>query len=554
MKRRFLTALTFVCACCMAVAFILMTGITANVAKADTAPVLSETKIMRSVNNDKMLLATGIKNVEAVYEIGYTITVSEGEVTTLKAENNKYYQSIVSGDVIWTPENIFGDASYEGIIVWEIEFTTGVSYDIKAYAKYGEITDSGIDISNSITVDGTERECAYYTVTLDKDNGEDNVAMVVAAGTSAEFLYAEANIPAKAGMIFDGWYVDDFKVEENATVNSNITLKAKYSLEVGKEGELNNSILSLGKNNPYTINDFEVVLPAADCNYYLFELVFMDSVGDLTIRLTDTANADNYYDIFLKLDNATIKQAGQKAGGVKSEYSAGYGLNYQSYYTNYDNPIAGFVGCIVMYNPTSGTISYNQTTSNAISLDGFSAEKVALTFTSEVDMDLALRYVGDKLNWKETYSTAKESTMASNVLTLFANAPYTYDKVFNAPTVDCNYYTVQFTPSVDSVVTVRIIDASNEANYIDAVVTKVGTTYSLTILDASGNTVGSTDFASLPANNPMVQWNPGSGTFQISGFTVPFSGFAPATYKLQFSSNVDCVLTFNYLGDSRPWL
>lgn len=123
-----------------------------------------------------------------------------------------------------------------------------------------------------------------------------------------------------------------------------------------------------------------------------------------------------------------------------------------------------------------------------------------------------------------------------------------------APTVDCNYYTVQFTPSVDSVVTVRIIDASNEANYIDAVVTKVGTTYSLTILDASGNTVGSTDFASLPANNPMVQWNPGSGTFQISGFTVQFSGFAPTTYKLQFSSNVDCVLTFNYIGDSRPWL
>lgn len=554
MKRRFLTALTFVCACCMAVAFILMTGITANVAKADTAPVLSETKIMRSVNNDKMLLATGIKNVEAVYEIGYAITASEGEVTTLKAEKSRYYQSIVSGDVVWTAENIFGDASYEGIIVWEIEFTTGVSYDIKAYAKYGEITDSGIDISNSITVDGTERECAYYTVTLDKDNGEDSVTVVVTAGTSAEFLYAEANIPAKEGMIFDGWYVGDDKIEATSTISANVALTAKYNPEIVRESELNNSILSLGKNKPYTLKDFEVALPTVDCNYYLFELIFMDSTADLTIRLTDTANADNYYDIFLKVEEGFVQQAGQKAGGTKSEYSSGYGLNYMANYpTNYDNPVAGFMGCVVIYNPTSGTISYTAGR-DIVSLDGFSAEKVTITFTSDANIDLALRYVGDKLNWKETYSTLKESTMASNVLTLYATSPYTYDKVFNSPTTDCNYFAAQFTPNVDCAVTVRIIDASNEANYIDAIITKVGATYSLTIVDASGNTIGSTDFASLPADNPMVQWNPGSGTFQISGYTVPFSGFAPATYKLQFSSNVDCVLTFNWLGDSRPWL
>lgn len=553
MKRRFLTALTFVGACCMAVAFILMTGITANVAKADTAPVLSETKIMRSVNNDKMLLATGIKNVEAVYEIGYEITASEGEVTTLKAEKSKYYQSIVSGDVVWTAENIFGDATYEGIIVWEIEFTTGVSYDIKAYAKYGETTGSGIDISNSITVDGTERECAYYTVTLDKDNGEDSVTVVVTAGTSAEFLYAEENIPAKAGMIFDGWYVGDDKIEANSTISANVALTAKYNPEIVRESELNNSILSLGKNKPYTFENFEVALPTVDCNYYLFELIFMDSTADLTIRLTDTANANNYYDIFLKVEEGLVQQAGQKAGGTKSEYSSGYGLNYNAdYYTNYDNPVAGFIGCVVMYNPTSGTISYTEGR-DIVSLDGFSAEKVTITFTSDANIDLAIRYLGDKLNWKETYSTLKESTMASNVMTLYAGAPYTYDKVFNAPTTDCNYFAAQFTPNVDCEVTVRIIDASNEANYIDAIITKVGATYSLTIVDASGNTIGSTDFASLPANNPMVQWNPASGTFQISAYTVPFSGFAPATYKLQFSSNVDCVLTFNYIADSRPW-
>lgn len=85
-----------------------------------------------------------------------------------------------------------------------------------------------------------------------------------------------------------------------------------------------------------------------------------------------------------------------------------------------------------MYNPTAGTISYSAPTSNAVSLDGFSAEKVTITFTSKTNTNIALRYVGDKLNWKETYSTAKESTMASNVMTLYAGAPYTYDKVFSA--------------------------------------------------------------------------------------------------------------------------
>ncbi len=72
-----------------------------------------------------------------------------------------------------------------------------------------------------------------YTVTLNKDNGEENVVLNnIAYGTSAEALYADNMIPTKAGYKFKGWYVGDVKVQATDTVQSDLTVKAVWEKEI----------------------------------------------------------------------------------------------------------------------------------------------------------------------------------------------------------------------------------------------------------------------------------------------------------------------------------
>ena len=87
MKKLSLSILTVLCAVCFMFGMGLM--LTINSVSADVAggaPVLSETKVMRSNDNDKMLLATAIKNYADVYEVGYDFV---GEVETTIAETKK---------------------------------------------------------------------------------------------------------------------------------------------------------------------------------------------------------------------------------------------------------------------------------------------------------------------------------------------------------------------------------------------------------------------------------------------------------------------------------
>ena len=247
-KKLSLIWLSVFCALFLAIAGVAMSTNATRSAKAESETVaLSETKIMRSIDNTKMLLATGIKNVEAVCEVGYIIDAHEGEVTVIQGATTKYYSSITNGDDVYTAQTIFGDDSYDGLIVWEIAFELGNSYTYQAYAKYGEIVEGGIDISNAQTITSTERVSAYYTVSIDmdggslKNDGQEVSSLVVAAGASLSDF--SSYTMEKAGYAFANWtyfdgeaYVD---LPEGAVVNSDVTLKAKwvvdYELSVNAE-------------------------------------------------------------------------------------------------------------------------------------------------------------------------------------------------------------------------------------------------------------------------------------------------------------------------------
>ena len=69
MKKIGLTIMSAVCALCLSLCAIIGFD-SVKYVSAETGVTLSETKVMRSTQNDGVLLATAIKNMDAVFEIG----------------------------------------------------------------------------------------------------------------------------------------------------------------------------------------------------------------------------------------------------------------------------------------------------------------------------------------------------------------------------------------------------------------------------------------------------------------------------------------------------
>ena len=147
MKKICLTVLSTVCALCAAFGVV---ALNVQSVSADTAVELSATKIMKSNAEDKMLLATAIKNFENVYEVGY---IGLEDVDTISAETTTYYTEITTGETVWTAESIFGEEFLgAGLIVWEIEYDEGEQYVYQAYAKYGTLLEGDVVVNDPETV------------------------------------------------------------------------------------------------------------------------------------------------------------------------------------------------------------------------------------------------------------------------------------------------------------------------------------------------------------------------------------------------------------------
>lgn len=233
MKKVSITLFTFVCAICMILGVAFMNVNTAKADTTGTTPTLSETKVMVSNEQDKMLLATAIKNYADVYKVGYEFT---GDVTTTIAETNKYYTSISCGSDTLTPEDIFdeswaGDADI-GMIIWEVDFEVATSYEFKAYALVGNRTDGGelyIPAEEVKVAPAEATTRAFYNVTFNTNGGSVIGDQMVIGGTSADEL--DAFVPTKVGYDFVKWQVAGEDIPANATVNENITVDAVWSLK-----------------------------------------------------------------------------------------------------------------------------------------------------------------------------------------------------------------------------------------------------------------------------------------------------------------------------------
>ena len=191
MKKLSLTVFTVICALCMAFGVSLMANVNKVSADAGTSPTLSATKVMVSTAQDKMLLATAIKDYSDVYEVGYTFT---GEITPTISENKKFYTSITSGLTTLLPADIFDEvwAANDGVgmIIWEIPFSAGTSYGYKPYALVGDRVGDNLVIpatENRVTPENAT-EKTFYTVTVlanDAEYGSVSKASVVVPSGAA---------------------------------------------------------------------------------------------------------------------------------------------------------------------------------------------------------------------------------------------------------------------------------------------------------------------------------------------------------------------------------
>lgn len=224
MKKLSLSILTVLCAVCFMFGVGLMTSVS-NVSAdvAGGAPVLSETKIMRSVNNDKMLLATAIMNFDDVYEIGYDIT---NDVEPTIAEKARFYTSIQTGSKNWTAEDIFGsEFSDAGLIVWEIPFELGEAYEFKAYAIYGDRNEQGqLVASNHKVTPENSTVKQFFEVTFKTHDGSEVLSQKVYAAGAEVLAPEKGTTYTLDGDKFAVFY-DEMKNSGVTTANESATYK-----------------------------------------------------------------------------------------------------------------------------------------------------------------------------------------------------------------------------------------------------------------------------------------------------------------------------------------
>ena len=224
MKKLSLSILTVLCAVCFMFGMGLMASV--NYASADVAggaPVLSETKVMRSNDNDKMLLATAIKNYADVYEVGYDFV---GEVETTIAENQRFYTSITTGSNEWTAESIFGgDFAGAGLIVWEIEFEVGDSYEFKPYAIYGDRNEQGQLLASGYKVAPEESTVKqFFSVTFTTHDGSEVLSSKIYQ-KGAEIVAPEKGLTYTIGNDKFEVFYDEMKNASVTTANESATYK-----------------------------------------------------------------------------------------------------------------------------------------------------------------------------------------------------------------------------------------------------------------------------------------------------------------------------------------
>ncbi len=169
-----------------------------------------------------------------------------------------------------------------------------------------------------------------YTITLVKDNGEENAIIKGETyGTLASILYADDQIPSKPGYAFIGWYIDDYKLKETDFIKGNVTVTAKYVIRSYTIQFLNfdGTVLQSSEESYNAIPTYKGETPtkAADAQYsYEFKgwnKEIAAVTDDVTYIATYTATL-NTYTVTFQDEDGSVLQTAKVAYGTLPEYTA----------------------------------------------------------------------------------------------------------------------------------------------------------------------------------------------------------------------------------------
>ena len=394
------------------------------------------------------------------------------------------------------------------------------------------------DVKNEDGVLSIANNTEYYTSPFRVEEGEDEY--LIKGGIVKGVFYNGERKVVKTGESF---------VADGITVNVPVP-----------QATMEKKTVVLEAGSSYELTDYPVTLPTTDCNFFLTEM-YIGSNSKFTMKVTDTTDAENYFVLSFVLVNQSLTYTYQKAGSTASEPYTGtvaIGSGVGSGGTLTDT----FNGRTIqlVYNGASGTIGWFNVPDSFVSLDGFTAGKVVVSFTSNVDNTIGLRYFGDTLDW---IKPAPEASLSGKILSLPAGSTYTFASIpFALPTTNCNFFLAEMHISGSATITMRVTDAANANNYFDLTMVISGNTITtLTYQKAGGSPVVNTNCGGVLGSAHLltgyvlqIEYKGADqtiGRFNNADSFISVDGFTAENVVLSFTSDTDVNIGFAWFGDAN---
>ena len=444
-------------------------------------------------------------------------------------------------------------------------YTVTVAVNEQGYGTVSQASVTNVAKDTAITKNGATLTIGDVTITA------------TPAAETEEYTYEFVNWTAAT------------KVTGNITVTANFTRTEKGEPEVYETG-LNIKTVTIAAGDTFDLSDYPVTLPTTDCNFFLAEMLVSAWPCNLTMKVTDTEDEDNYFIIRATITKRVPEREGevidgpdgmieftyQKAGGEESDPVAtilAYWEDMGSGGTNADS-FTGYVWQL-QYNP-SGTIGCFNVGSSFISTDDFSAEKVTVSLTSDINVKIGLRYFGDTQNWDlakaDDNPVPNETALVKKTLYLKAGDTFEMtDYPITLPTTDCTYFLAEILVSNPTNLTMKVTDVDDEDNYFELLmdVQSGSLSYAYRIADGLRSTTKVVTLAfwqdmgsggqledSFTGQIIQLQYNPESGNrgcFNVPSSFTGLDGFTAERVIVSFTSPSDVTIGIRYFGDTKDW-
>ena len=166
----------------------------------------------------------------------------------------------------------------------------------------------------------------------------------------------------------------------------------------GKTGEKTFSILK--DEDDVVLDEYPFTLPTKNANYFFAELVISNG-ATIVMTVTDAKNPNNYYEVYMEIAAYSIVMYGVHANGQKSKTIMAM-IGHQPLYPSGGKVSDVFSGWVVqlVYEPESEELKLFNINGTSIAMKGFKGKEVYVSFRSNWNTDIGVRYLGDTLDWK----------------------------------------------------------------------------------------------------------------------------------------------------------